>query len=83
VNPPGASGFVVRFTRRKAPTDLTYEVEATSDFASWTNGASVAQEILPAGDDGNGVTDTAAFLISPGLGVAPQKFIRVKVTLMP
>lgn len=82
-NPPGQNGYVIRFTRRKAPTDLLYSVEVTSDFATWNSGAAVAQEILPALDDGNGVTETARFLILPGTGGAMQKFVRLKVTLLP
>ena len=58
-------------------------MEVTSDFATWNSGASVAQEILPALDDGNGVTETARFLILPGTGGATQKFVRLKVTLLP
>jgi len=83
LNPPGERAYVVRFTRRKAPTDLLYEVEVTSDFDSWQTGAGVAEEILPPTDDGNGITETAAFRIPPGPSGPGQKFIRLKVTLTP
>lgn len=79
-NPPGQQGYVVRFTRRKAPTDLVYQLEVTSNFSSWESGVAVAQEI-PATDDGNGITETAAFHILPG--ATGQRFVRLNVTLTP
>jgi hypothetical protein len=82
-NPPGQQGYVVRFTRRKAPTDLLYEVQVTSDFSSWQTGAAVAQEILPPTDNGNGITETAAFQIPPGPSGPGQKFIRLNIALLP
>jgi hypothetical protein len=82
-NPPGQRGYVIRFTRRKAPTDLIYAVEVSDTFNSWQTGVAVAQEIVPAIDDGNGITETAAFVIPPGPDAGAQKFIRLKVTLAP
>jgi len=38
--------------------------------------------ILPAIDDGNGITEAAAFVISPNVS-AGQKFVRLRVTLSP
>ena len=78
-----STNYVIRFTRRQAPTDLNYTVEVSPDFSSWQSGGAVAQEILPASDDGNGVTETAAFRILPGTGSPAQKFVRLKVTLAP
>ena len=75
--------YVIRFTRRQAPTDLDYTVEVSPDLRSWQSGGAVAQEILPATDHGNGVTETAAFQILPGPGSPAQKFVRLKVTLSP
>jgi len=80
---PVQLGYVVRFTRRQAPTDLLYAVEVSTDLSSWPSGVAVAQEILPATDDGNGVTETAAFHILPATGSPAQKFVRLKVTLVP
>ncbi|MDB6025277.1 MAG: Na-Ca exchanger/integrin-beta4, partial [Verrucomicrobiales bacterium] len=78
---PGAANYVIQFTRRKSPTDLVYKVEVTSDLIAWdSNGV---QELLPAVDDGNGITETARFVIAPGLNGNPQKFVRLKVTLAP
>ncbi len=77
-----STNYVIRFTRRLAPTDLSYVVEVSPDFSSWQSGGTMTQEILPATDDGNGVTETAAFRILPGAAPA-QKFVRLKVTLMP
>ena len=81
--PPLRTGYVVRFARRKAPTDLSYAVEASTNFISWQTDGAAAQEILPPADDGNGVTETAAFLVLPGSGSPAQTFIRLKVTLGP
>ena len=83
IGPPVQTGYVIRFTRRQAPTDLNYLLEVSPDFNSWLSGGAVAQEILPASDDGNGVTETAAFLILPGTGSPAQKFVRLKVMLVP
>jgi hypothetical protein len=70
----------VRFTRRKAPTDLVYAVEVTTDFATWLSGPNSAFERHPAMDDGNGVTETATFLIPVNPSLGGQKFARVRVT---
>ncbi len=78
-----STNYVIRFTRRKAPTDLNYIVEVSPDFSSWQSGGTVTQEISPATDDGNGMTETAAFWILPGGASPTQKFVRLKVTLTP
>ncbi len=83
VLPGPTNSYVVRFTRRLPPTDLSYAVEVTSDFNVWQTGVSVAQEILPAVADGNGITETVRCIIPPGPGVPGQKFVRLNVTLLP
>jgi hypothetical protein len=77
--PSGGDGYVIRFPRRKPPTDVQYTVEVTADFASWESG--VAEEILPALDDGNGITETARYHVAPA--VSGGRFVRVRVVLSP
>ena len=79
--PPGQNSYIVRFTRRLAPTDLLYEVQVSDNFSSWQTGPALAVE-LPAIADGNGVTETARFQIPPGPGVPAQRFVKLKVTLL-
>ena len=79
--PPGTSGYVLRFTRRKAPTDVSCTVEVSPDLVTWQSGAGVAQELLPAINDGNGVTETARFVIPPGVVPGASRFVRIRVTL--
>jgi hypothetical protein len=81
--PGPTNAFVVRFTRRKAPVDLIYELGGTTAFASWQTGAAVSQELLPPIDNGDGVTETARFLILPDATDGAQRFIRLGVRLAP
>ena len=67
--------------RRLAPTDLTYEVQVTTDMNTWIDGPNVARELFPRQDDGNGVTETSRMQIFGNLSQAGQRFVRVKVRL--
>ncbi len=77
--PSGGDGYVVRFPRRKPPVDLQYAVEVTADFSIWES--AVVEEILPALDDGNGITETARYHVTAGAG--GRRFVRVRVLLTP
>ena len=54
-----------------------------SEKADATVHQSPPQEILPAVDDGHGVTETAPFPDTSRDRTATQKFVRLKVTLLP
>ncbi len=71
--------LVITFTRRKAPTDLDYLVQVTSDLANWTSGTGVVEEILPPTDDGNGVTETARYRVLAPAGTASPRFVRLQL----
>jgi hypothetical protein len=67
------------FTRRKAPTDIDYLLQVTSDLTNWTSGTGVVEEILPPTDDGNGVTETARYRVIAPAGTASPRFVRLQV----
>jgi hypothetical protein len=75
---PGARAFVVSYTRRLAPRDISYTIEVSSDLTNWSSGAAVAQEI-GAEDDGNGVTETVRVRIVSDVAVPGQRFSRLRV----
>jgi hypothetical protein len=70
--------FVVTHTRRKAPRDIDYVVEISSDLASWNSGPGITEE-LSAVDDGNGVTETVRWRVISDVNVG-QRFTRLRVT---
>ncbi len=75
------SGFVVTFQRRRAPTDLVYEPEVSSDGGRWESGTAVAR-LVSRITDGNGVTATVKYLITvPKLEESPERprLVRVRV----
>jgi len=78
-NVSGADALVVTHKRRKAPRDIDYVVEGSSDLASWTSGAGVAQEISVT-DDGNGTTETVRLrVMSDVTQSGGRRFVRLKV----
>jgi len=76
---PNGEHLVVTFKRRKAPTDLLYQVQVTSDLVDWQTGAGVVQELLPAQDDGNGITETVRFRVINAVNQTGQRFVRLRV----
>jgi glucose/arabinose dehydrogenase len=76
----GLSYLVVTFPRRKPPVDITYEVETTTDFRHWQSGPGIAEELLPAVDDGNGVTETATYRLLSPLEESPFRFVRLEIS---
>jgi len=75
----GLRYLVVSFTRRKAPTDLTYTVEMSTDLKTWDSGPGYTTELSATG---SGVTELARIRIEPSSG-ATRQFARVKITLAP
>jgi hypothetical protein len=73
--------FFATFTRRKGMTDLAYEVETTRDLVTWNSGPEYAQELRPAIDDPNGVTQTVRVWIIGFDEEASEMFARLKVSL--
>jgi hypothetical protein len=76
-NSPNGVRFVVKFTRRKSPNELTYTVETSSDLVHWTSGPNVTTELRPPIDDGNGVTETARFQV---FNFTPTRFVRLRIS---
>lgn len=74
----GGASPMVTFHQRKAPTDVIYELESTTNFISWGSAPGWFDRAL---DDGNGITETARFRImqEPG-GPSGQVFLRLKVS---
>jgi hypothetical protein len=76
---PGERAFVVTHTRRKAPRDINYVVEVSSDLVTWNSGAAITQE-LSAVDDGNGVTEAVRLRVISDVNAGGQRFTRLRVT---
>ena len=76
----GHKHLVVSFTRRKAPTDLTYQVQVSNDWSTWSSGPDYVQELQPVQDDGNGVTETVRVRILNPADMPGFRFTRLKVT---
>jgi hypothetical protein len=75
----GERAFVVTHARRKAPRDINYVVEVSSDLATWNSGAATMEE-LSAVDDGNGVTETVRLRVISDVSAIGQRFTRLRVT---
>ena len=75
----GMDHLVVTFTRRKPPTDISYQVEVSSDLRTWSSGPQVTQEMLPPIDDGNGITETARVRLLNSTEQDGYRFVRLKV----
>ena len=80
---PEGPAYVVTFHRRKRPTDIEYELEVSRDLRNWQSGSDQIIEILPARDDGNGITETAEARLLGPLITNGVRFIRLKVSLSP
>jgi hypothetical protein len=81
VNGPSGTNaaVVVRFHRRMEPTDLLYEIQTSLDGAGWSVDPSVAVELFPRLDDGNGETETARVrILDNSLG---YRLVRLRVRL--
>jgi hypothetical protein len=76
---PGERAFVVAHTRRKAPRDINYVVEVSSDLLTWNSGAAITQELSTV-DDGNGVTETVRLRVISDVNAGGQRFTRLRVT---
>jgi len=77
----GESYLVVRFTRRKEPSDLACQIQMSSDLKNWSASPDLVQELLPPIDDGNGITETARFRLRTPANQSPQQFLRLRFTL--
>jgi hypothetical protein len=61
------------------PTDLLYEIQTSLDGAGWSVDPSVAVELFPRLDDGNGETETARVrILDNSLG---YRLVRLRVRL--
>jgi YD repeat-containing protein len=73
--------FVVTYPRRKAPVDLSYVLEVSSNLAVWDSTQQDLQ-LLSVTDDGNGVTETVTYQLKPSLDEpsARVRFVRLRVS---
>ena len=73
--------FLATYTRRRAPADVTYELELTSNLVEWNTSPFLLLEIPPAIADQNGVTETVIVWVF-GTDLSPShRFVRLKVGL--
>lgn len=77
----GQASYVVRFHRRIAAVDLSYELEVSTDLNAWQSGPNYSRFLLPPTNDGNGVTETVRAQVFGPLTLPSQRFVRLKVTL--
>lgn len=75
---PNGRSLVATYTRRKAPRDINYTVEVSSNLLTWSSGAGQTLE-LGATDEGNGITETVRVRVISDLSAMGQRFIRLKV----
>jgi hypothetical protein len=71
--------FQIAYTRLKAPRDIDYTLEVSTDLSTWNSGPGFTQE-LTASDDGNGVTETVYVKVIAPLDQPGQRFVRLRVT---
>jgi hypothetical protein len=74
----GTPSLVVRFPRRKPPTDVAYEVQVSADFLTWQSGPTVAEE-LPPQSGSKPSMETARYRILASAGEPDWRFVRVRV----
>lgn len=70
--------LAITFIRRKAPADITYAIEVSSDLATWNSGAAFTTDVSVTPRDAN--TDTVVVRDNTASSGAAKRFIRVKVT---
>jgi hypothetical protein len=81
--------FAVTFVRRKAPVDLKYWVELSTDLINWISEEQSPSSFATAGqtDIGDGMVLETVTVRSTtpitGPGAAPSQFFRVRVQSMP
>ncbi len=75
----GNNYLTVVYTRRIAPSGITYHVEASNDLVNWNEGTGFTQE-MQATDDGNGITQTVTTRASTALSQGNRQFLRLRFT---
>jgi hypothetical protein len=82
MNPNDNKPYLVLTHKRRTgkPSDVRCEVFVSNDLATWSSGP-IYMEILQVTDDGNGVTETVRTRVKTPIDQAPQKFVRLGVTL--
>ena len=76
----GETYLVLTFTRRLAPTDVSYTVEVSDDLSSWKSGPAYTEE-LSATDDGDGLTETVRVRVKAPLSATSSQCVHLRVEL--
>jgi hypothetical protein len=82
VNPSDNKPYLVLTHQRRTgkPSDVRCDVFVSNDLATWNSGPAYT-EILEVTDDGNGETETVRTRVKTPMDQAPQKFVKLGVTL--
>jgi hypothetical protein len=71
--------FVLNFKRRLPPSDMIYEVFVSDDLIHWESGTTYVQELAPATNDGNNVTETVRVRVKDPIAQTPRRFVKLGV----
>lgn len=69
----GKKYLTLSFTQWRSLTDITYQVEVSSDLQTWQSGTPYTVRV------DNGTTDTATYRDATAIGDVPRHFIRLSV----
>ena len=75
----GGSYLTLTYTRRKAPSGISYYVGASGDMLAWFEDSAHVQQVQVT-DDGNGLSETVLTRAVPMLSSTNQQFLRLRVT---
>jgi hypothetical protein len=68
----GSTYLTLSFTQQSALTDITYNVQVSSDLQNWQSSGTVRTD--------NGTTTTAVYRDLTAIGAGPQHFMRLNIT---